>query len=111
MILCVFGSRCLKDKDAVTDAIEQGLFQLGLSKSTIDLVIDGKASGVDSIAHEWATRFGIPTRRFHAKWRNLNVPNVRIKRMKGSKIVYNANAGARPQRGHGTGSHALHRRP
>jgi hypothetical protein len=68
MRVVVFGSREARDRQSVwvaLDAIREAFRGQG---DDITQVIDGKAPGIDSLAHQWALARGIAHLRFEAEW-------------------------------------------
>lgn len=59
----IAGSREIRDIQVVLVAIEESGFQ-------ITEVVSGTARGVDQIGEAWATRRGIPIRKFYPVWRD-----------------------------------------
>lgn len=86
MIVVVTGGRDYNDRGAVWYA----LTQLN-NKYPITELIEGEASGVDTLCREWAEQFNIPVRRCPAAWDDLTVPGAVIKQ--GKHGAYNAVAG------------------
>jgi hypothetical protein len=62
MKVIIAGSRHITDKRDVCDAVNHSGFE-------ITEVVSGGAPGVDSIGEELAATFGIPLKRFPAKWK------------------------------------------
>lgn len=67
--LIIAGSRDITDFHELLTAIAA----FGIEPDEVVEVISGCASGVDTLAMEWAQEFGIPVRRFPADWRNYGV--------------------------------------
>lgn len=86
MIVVVTGGRDYNDKAAIFGALS-----ILHAQHPITELIEGEASGVDSICREWAELHAIPVRRCPADWGNLDVPGAVIKQ--GKHGSYNAVAG------------------
>lgn len=80
----ICGPRDCEDWDMLEEAIEESGFD-------ITMVISGGATGVDSMAVEWAKQKGIPYKIFPADWKNLNAHGAVIRM--GQYGEYNAMAG------------------
>ena len=84
----IAGSRSIGNIEAVNEVMDA----LKKMKIVPTLVISGCAKGVDLLGEQWAQTNNIPIHREPADWKNLTVPNARIKTNSyGEK--YNANAG------------------
>ncbi len=87
--LLVCGSRSIIDKKKVFEIITDFIIDNDFEP---DLIISGKATGVDSIAADYGKGVGIKVKECPAKWDDLSVPNCRIKTNKFGK-KYNSLAG------------------
>lgn len=86
----VCGGRDYSDFDRLSTVLDLFLEKVG----PINYLIDGAASGADSLAHEWATNKGIKTAQYKANWTDLSHPDAVIKKRRdGTK--YDAKAGLR----------------
>jgi hypothetical protein len=75
--------------------LHMGMLQVSdMMHEPIEVGIHGDASGADTLAQIWFEFQGIPTLRFPAKWRDINVPGAVLRF--GRHGMYNALAG--PQR-------------
>lgn len=86
MIVVVTGGRDFTDRDAVWAALTALHAQHPITE-----LIEGEASGVDTLCREWAEIYNIPVRRCPADWSDLTVPGAVIKQ--GKHGPYNAVAG------------------
>ncbi|WPZ08481.1 DUF2493 domain-containing protein [Pelagerythrobacter marinus] len=87
--LVVTGGRNFSDASLVDRAL--GAVN---KKHGIALLIEGEATGADSLCRDWAEARGIPVRKFPANWTDLSHPDAVIRsRRDGSK--YDAKAGTR----------------
>lgn len=64
MIVCVAGSRFIRDRHTVWHHLEDVRDRL----YEVDLLIHGACQGVDEYAHMWAEMAGIPVKQYPAKW-------------------------------------------
>lgn len=64
MVVCVAGSRYLRDRHVIWDLIEDVRDEI----IEFDLLIHGACQGVDEYAHMWAKMAGIPVKQYPAKW-------------------------------------------
>ena len=55
-------------------------------------IIDGGATGADSLGYAWREDRGLRSERYFPDWNNLDAPNARIKQRRDG-TYYNANAG------------------
>lgn len=79
VVLCIFGSRTIKNIAVAQRAIEEGLVELGLTLDDIDVVMDGEAGGMDNQGHFWAKRNGLSIDRKPAKWKDLCAPGAVVR--------------------------------
>lgn len=91
MILCIFGSRDVRDEEATWQAIEDGFAELKLVDTDIISVLGGGAPGADEVGRLWAIDNGFPTHVEDAAWNDLAAPGAVIKN--GPYGKYNAMAG------------------
>lgn len=87
MIVLVCGGRYYKDKTCLF--IE--LFSFHYNTSCITLLINGGATGADTLSTMWAFQNKIPFREFAAKWTDLEAPGAVIRN--GRFGYYNTRAG------------------
>lgn len=90
--LLVYGGRDFKDRRRLWSRLEEIDFSL-----CIDLIIQGKASGADDLAEEWAKARGCPFWGFPAQWDDIHREGAVVRRTKGGKL-YDASAGSRRNR-------------
>lgn len=86
--LVVTGGRNFRDVRYVESHLDHLLDQFGIVE-----LIQGEASGVDTICKNWAIKNNIPVSSVPAEWDNLDVKPLRIKRNIYGK-EYNVMAGA-----------------
>lgn len=60
----------------------------------IDMVVSGRAPGIDLAGEGWAREHNIPVKTFEAKWEDLSDPNAIIKK-RPDGTLYDAAAGFR----------------
>lgn len=84
MIVIIAGSRSIKNKDVVYEAIDTCLYTMLNDNATftVDEIVSGGAVGVDTIAREYASDKKIVYKEFRAKWDDLSEP--------GAFVVYSA---------------------
>ncbi len=83
----VFGGRDFKDRRwlyAVLDAIH--------ARRTITCIIEGEASGADTLAREWAKSRGVAVAPYPAAWNDITRPGAVVRRNRAGKL-YDAAAG------------------
>lgn len=91
IILCIFGSRSIKNNVVAYAAIERGVRALGINLKDVSYVLDGKAGGMDNHGHFWARKNGLETQRREAAWKDIEAPGAVVRR--GPYGLYNAVAG------------------
>lgn len=88
MIISITGSRSIISQSLANTIISQAIEENNLE---ITEVVSGGASGMDTLAKNWAEMNGIPFTPFPADWENINVvPCIIRTRRNGTK--YNAAA-------------------
>jgi hypothetical protein len=93
LILCIFGSRSVRNQHAADWAIINGLAELGFTgHGTITYALDGGAPGADRAGRNWCKMVGVRVEHRPAAWNDLTAPGARIWRNKFGKL-FNANAG------------------
>lgn len=68
MKILVCGDRNWSDRDFLNERLDHFRKGIGLSGADISLLIEGEASGADSMARDWAHARGIPVDPHPADW-------------------------------------------
>lgn len=84
----VFGGRNYADRRKVYEVLDRLHAQ-----TPIDVIIEGEATGADTLAREWAESRGVSVEPYPADWGNVSRPGAVVRRNRSGKL-YDAAAGS-----------------